>query len=491
MPVTVPMAATWFKPLHINKGKSIARTIYERTGYAKNPSKTEQGELVVGFACDPRTVDEEFLLAKKEYDYITGRDQGSRNVLAYQIRQSFRPGEITPQEALEVGYELASRFTKNRHSFIVAVHTDRKHLHCHIIFNSTTVDCTRKFKNFWRSSYAVRRLSDLICAEHGLSIIENPKPSKGRNYGDWLGDAKPVSWSEKIRRQIDDIVPSCASFEDFISALRAAGYSVKDNRKHITVLAPGQKRPTRLDTLGGDHTEAAIRERIANAKTVKIGGAGGGRLFDDTSREGHAGTRVSLLIDIQAKIQEGKGAGYEQWIKIFNLQAGAKTLVFLKEQGIDSYEDLKKKASSASGDFNAHTKKIKDAEARLSQITELQKYIGQYGKTRDVYARYKASGWNRDFYDEHAGDIILHRAAKKYFDGLGMKKLPSINSLKQEWAALAAEKKKLYAGYHKLKESSRSLTLAKANADKILGLTPEAQTREISRGKERYDSQEK
>jgi hypothetical protein len=243
---------------------------------------------------------------------------------------------------------------------------------------------------------------------------------------------------------------------------------VRDNRKQVSVCAPGQKRATRLDTLGGDYTEAAIRERLANPRVV--GGSGGRKPI-----EAPGATRVNLLIDIQAKIREGKGAGYEQWAAVFNIKQAAKTLVFLKENGIDRYEDLVKKASAASGSFAALTKKIKDAEARMKEISELQKYIGQYGKTRDVYAQYKASGWNRDFYDAHAADIILHRAAKKYFDGLGVKKLPSIKSLKEEYAKLAGEKKRLYADYHATKDLSRQLTLAQANAAKILGVAPTPQ----------------
>ena len=247
------MATTWLKPLHRKKGKTIAHTLGERTDYAENPDKTEQGKLVVGYGCDPRTADEEFFLAKREYENITGRNQGKRDVIAYHIRQAFKPGEITPEEALEIGRELGMRFTKGSHAFIVGVHTDRAHVHCHVIFNSTSLDYTRKFKNFWGSSFAVRRLSDLICAEHGLSVIENPKPSKGQNYGKWLDGNKPPTWSEVIKNQIDEILPSCATFESFIAALKAAGYAIKENRKHISVCAPGQKRPTRLDTLGGDY----------------------------------------------------------------------------------------------------------------------------------------------------------------------------------------------------------------------------------------------
>jgi len=472
------VATTWLRPLHVNKGKTIAQTLFERTDYAENPDKTEGGELVAGYGCDPRTADEEFLLAKKEYDYITGRSQGKRNILAYHIRQAFKPGEITPQEALEVGYELASRFTKGKHAFIVAVHTDKAHTHCHIVFNSTTLDCTGKFKNFWGSSFAVRRLSDLICAEYGLSVIENPKPSKGRNYGQWLGDQKKPSFADEIKRRIDELLPSCTAFEDFISALRASGFIVKDNRKHISVCAPGQKKPARLDTLGGDYTETAIRARLGKAKIITGSGESGVK------------TRVSLLVDIQAKIRDGKGAGYAQWAKIFNLKEAARTLIFLKENGIDSYEDLVKKSSSASGDFSALTKRIREIETRQKEISELQKQIAVYGKTRDIYTKYKASGWSRDFYDIHAADILLHRAAKKYFDELGMKKLPSINQLKQEYAALAAERKNLYGDYHKLKDLSRELSKAKFNAERILGITPEAQNRDASREQNRRDTHE-
>ena len=100
----------------------------------------------------------------------------------------------------------------------------------------------------------------------------------------------------------------------------------------------------------------------------------------------------------------------------------------------------------------------------------MQKYIGQYSKTRSTYANYKASGWDKDFYESQRADITLHRAAKKYFDGLGLKKLPTIAALKQEYAALLAEKKKLYSGYRATKENMRELVIAKDNATKIYNI---------------------
>jgi len=118
------------------------------------------------------------MLTKRQYDLVNGRRQKS-DVIAYQIRQSFRPGEITAEEANKVGYELAMRFTKGKHAFAVATHTDRQHIHNHVIFNSTALDGTKKFRDFFFSALAVQQLSDLICLEHQLSVIEK-KPYRER-----------------------------------------------------------------------------------------------------------------------------------------------------------------------------------------------------------------------------------------------------------------------------------------------------------------------
>ena len=477
------MAATWLRPLHIRKGRTIIQAITERTGYAKNPEKTDGGLLVKGYACDPRTVDEEFMLAKREYERNTGRNNGNKNVILYHLRQSFRPGEITPEEALDVGYETAMRWLKGKHAFIVCIHTDREHLHCAIVYNSTNLDCDGKFNNFKNSSFAVRRLSDLVCAEHGLSVIENPKPSKGRNYAEWLGDKEP-SWQEKLRRKIDEVLPACSSFADFLAAMRAAEYVISEKRKHITFMAPGQKKPTRLDTLKGDYTEAAIRERLGMTRIVAGSGAGQRDAVTYT-RHTDEPQKVSLLIDIQAKIQEGKGAGYERWARIFNLKESARTLLFLKENGIDSYDDLVKKAAAASVDFEGRMTRIKATEKRMAEITELQKHIGVYGKTKNVYARYKASGWNPDFYEEHREHITLHRAAKKHFDDRKIRKLPTFAALQQEYAALAGEKKKLYNGYREAKDNLKELLTAKGNAQRLLGIDRDERERGIARERTR------
>ena len=109
------LAATRLIALHKNKGMTVAACLKNRTDYIENPDKTEQGQFVSSYACSALTADEEFMLTKRQYDLVNGRRQKS-DVIAYQIRQSFRPGEITAEEANKVGYELAMRFTKGKYN---------------------------------------------------------------------------------------------------------------------------------------------------------------------------------------------------------------------------------------------------------------------------------------------------------------------------------------------------------------------------------------
>ena len=208
------------------------------------------------------------MLTKKLYEQATGRSQKS-NVIAYQIRQSFRPGEITAEEANQVGYELASRFLKGKHAFIVATHTDREHIHNHIIYNSTTLDGTRKFRDFFFSGLAVQRLSDLICLEHQLSVIEK-KPYRERQKR--ITYQPKESNRDRLCSVIDEILQQKPTdYEDFLQKLEQQGYEIKRG-KYTSVKGARQKRFIRLKTLGAGYSSKfweAHREEVTLHKTAK------------------------------------------------------------------------------------------------------------------------------------------------------------------------------------------------------------------------------
>ncbi len=167
--------------MHVGKGRTVGTAIRDIIGYVENPQKTDNGKLISSYQCDSRIADAEFLFSKRQYAVKTGRQRGSDDVIAYQIRQSFVPGEITPEEANRLGRELAMRFTKGKYAFVVCTHIDRHHIHNHVLINSTSLDCLRKFRNFLGSGMAVRLLSDTICFENVYSIVEHPK-RRGKGY---------------------------------------------------------------------------------------------------------------------------------------------------------------------------------------------------------------------------------------------------------------------------------------------------------------------
>lgn len=123
------MATTRIMPLHIGKGRTESRAISAIIDYVANPQKTDHGRLITGYECDSRVADAEFMLAKRQYIATTGRGRGADDVIAYHVRQSFCPGEITPEEANRLGVEFAKRFTKKKHAFIVCTHIDKAHVH--------------------------------------------------------------------------------------------------------------------------------------------------------------------------------------------------------------------------------------------------------------------------------------------------------------------------------------------------------------------------
>ena len=330
----------------------------------------------------------------------------------------------------------------------------------HIIINSTTLDCRKKFRNFWGSTWAIRRMNDRLCLEHGLSIVENPKPSRD-HYGTWLGDKKQPSFQEQIRRAIDAALEEAPKdFEEFLKNLEAAGIEVNRERKHLRFRVPGQEKYTRCDTLKGNYTEQAIKERIDGTRTVKP---------RRTSSQKPA-SRVGLLVDIEAAIRSGKGPGYERWAKVFNLKQLSQAVIWLKEHGDMSYEDLQERSDAATASFNALSAEIKELESRMAANGELQKQIVNYAKTRAVYVEYRKAGYSKKFRAEHEADILIHQAAKKHFDGLGIKKLPSVKSLREEYAGLLEQKRKTYSAYKQARSDMKELHNVRANVEHLLDI---------------------
>lgn len=467
------MAACRLIALHINKGKTIAQCLADRTDYSQNAEKTNGGEYISSYECDPETADQEFLLSKRQYLQMTGRTQ-EHDVIAYQIRQSFKPGEITPEDANEIGYELAMRFTKGRHAFLVATHIDKAHIHNHIIYNSTTLDCLHKFRDFRRSGLAVQRLSDMICLEHGKSVIK-PRPYKER--------AKRTDYPRRpchrdnIRQAIDRaLLKKPKDFEKLIRLLEEAGFEYKDGKQQ-SLRGKDGGRFLRFRSLGEGYTVEDLKAALA----------GKGRHPVKRGKLQNHRRILDLPINIQEKLAAGKGAGYERWAKVYNLKAAAKAILFLQEKDIHTMEQLREKTEDITRHSHELLDSVKQSEKRLAEIAILRKHIVNYAKTRETYVAYRKAGYSRKFYETHREELTLHKAAKEAFDQLGIKKIPKVKELNGEYAKVLESKKKTYAEYRKVRTEMQDYQIALKVAEACVG--EEAEEKKIQKEQEHEQAQ--
>ena len=307
------------------------------------------------------------------------------------------------------------------------------------IYNSTALDCSRKFRDFLLSGLAVQRLSDLICLEHSLSVIEI-KPYRERQ--------KRVLYppKESNRDQLCGVIDSILAdkpggYEEFLKKLEQQGYEVKRG-KFTSVKGVRQKRFIRFRTLGAGYSEEELKAVLAGET-------------EHCPRKKHPvqEQKFQMLVDIQGKMTEGKSVGYKKWATKFNLKEMSKTLLFLQEQKIGSAEELRERAAAATERYHAMGDSIKAAEARLTEIAVMKTHSINYAKTRSIYEAYRKAGYSKRFLEPNRESIALHKAAKAAFDEAGLKKLPKVKELSIEYVELLKKKKAESITYRTSKRS--------------------------------------
>lgn len=455
--------------MHLSMGKSLPHSLNARISYIINPTKTNGGSLVTTYRCASETADAEWALSHRQYRDRTHRnsDQG---VIAYQVRQSFAPGEVTPEEANQIGVEFAHRFLKDKYSFIVATHVDCDHIHNHILWNAVFLDGDRKFRDFYLSGQAVGRLSNQICLEHQLSVITNPK-HRGLNYGSWLGILKPKSQKEQLREAIESALQEKPqSLDDLLTILEQDGWEVKRG-KRISLHREGFTRFARLDTLGDGYDENSLRAIIDGKRKLPKS-----KSKPCVNRD----QRIGLLIDIRAAIDSGKGPGFEYWAKKENLKRAAKSVRMLEARGVLNSTDIATVIANARQSEAMSLEQCHEIDEQIQNLRELRQHIFNYSRTRKVAEAYRTSGYSKQFAAEHKEELRFYREAKKAFDRLGQNQLPKISELQEQEHELIVEKQKRYAAYRRTKAESKQLQEAQTNVERILNhqvmITPQDQT---------------
>ena len=436
------MAITKIHPIKVNLKKAL--------DYIENPDKTDDKLFVSSYGCSYETADIEFQMLL---------DQAFKkgNNLAHHLIQAFEPGETTPEQAHEIGRQLADEVLGGKYPYVITTHIDKGHLHNHIIFCAVDMANQRKYISN-RQSYAyIRRTSDRLCKEYGLSVVK-PGKDKGKTYAEWDAQKKGKSWKAKLKIAIDAAIPQAKDFDDFLRFMQTQGYEIKPG-KFVSFRAPGQDRFTRCKTLGEDYTEEAITRRIKG-------------LAVDRGQKRKAEQRISLRIEIENNIKAQQSAGYARWAKLYNLKQAAKALNFLTEHQIESYESLESRLDEISTANDEAAAALKAVERRLGEMALLIKNLSAYKQLRPVALELRNAKDKAAFRRQHESQLILYEAAAKALKEAGVKKFHNLYALKAEYKKLDGERERLSEQYNEVKKELKEYGIIKQNVDSILRVTP-------------------
>ncbi|MBP1535779.1 MAG: relaxase/mobilization nuclease domain-containing protein [Ruminococcus sp.] len=243
--------------------------------YIANPEKTDNGRLIFtqGCSADPEQ-------AHRDYEEIRANGTGRSTVLAQHFIVSFKPGEITPERALQLGQEICEQFLKGEYQYFMACHIDKEHTHLHCVFNNTNCIDGRTFETHEnrrttkqdRSFQKLMNITDEVCKRHHLYVIERPEMGKGKSHWEWDMSRQGLSWKAKLKYAIDQVIKVSEDFDDFLAKCKDFGVLVEYNPDHKIdlkyILAEQKERNprarfTRSRTLGWFYETEQIKSRIA------------------------------------------------------------------------------------------------------------------------------------------------------------------------------------------------------------------------------------
>ena len=253
------------------------------------------------------------------------------------------------------------------------------------------------------------------------------------------------------RKQISSVLYRATSFEDFSDKLmQQYGIAVKESRGQLSYLPSGRTKFIRAKHLGDKFEKglvlATLQENAERKRAVQP-----------------KPDRIGKLVDIQAKLKQGKGIGYERWAKKHNLKAMAQTLILLEEKGLTDEDALDQRIAELDTKFHESLTVVKDLEGRMKANKELRYHVAAYTSTKSVAQQLKAAKRPAAFEEQHRAELTAHRAAAAYFKANDITKLPSPKKLEAEYAQLASEKAKFYEQYKEAKEELLKLKTAKQN----------------------------
>ncbi|WP_242843403.1 relaxase/mobilization nuclease domain-containing protein [Ruminococcus albus] len=430
--------------------------------YIVDGNKTRGHALVQSFMCEtePVRAAEQFRAVRQRFG--TGRS----TTQAQHIIQSFSPGEVTPEKAMEIAEELCHRLLQEQYQYVIAVHEDHEHIHAHIIVNNTNMITGKTFETEHnqgnkkdRAWAELRRISDELCSENNLSIIQNPEQSKGKSHWEWDMSRQGLSWKAKLKYAIDQVVKVSKDFDDFL--LKCAEYGIlvdynPDHKIDLKYMLAEQKENnsrakfTRAKTLGWYYETEQIKARIAQYNGIML----------YTPK-----TKVRV---ISPKAEENKFI--RDAIDRENMKITSKALNILAKYGV-TVDEAKTSGISAFSKRVALVQDLNHISGEIKSLEERAETLRKYREVKPIHQEYMAlNGRKKEKYkNEHSESLAEHymltqKILEWYPDGT----TPSVEKFEKMIADLTAQRVQKNAEYKAVDQKARELSEAAREIEQYL-----------------------
>ena len=418
---------------------AIKATVDKSIDYICNPEKTDDKIFISAYACAPES-------AAIDFKYTLDHCRENAPNKAYHLIQAFAPGEVSFEEAHEIGKELADRVLEGKYAYVLTTHIDKNHVHNHIIFCAADHIKFDKYHDCKQTYYRIRKLGDELCKEHNLSVIV-PSENRSKKYNEWQAEKNGTSWKTQIRKDINQAIQSASDYEEFLILLKAKGYEIKGETfeenasKYISFRPLDKERFMRgsAKSLGKEYTKERIRERINSGlehkSTIHI--------KNQSSKQ---------LIDINNE-KFINSPGLKRWATIQNL----KNVSALYNEA-HSITELEQKLAVALEASDSAKKNLLKLEKRMKVLSELIKYGEQYKSNLSCYSAYKKAKHPDTYFRKHESQLILFGGAKRMLEQMNVDlKFVNVNKWKSEYQQLEIKKKELSATYKRCEKESKEL----------------------------------
>lgn len=438
----------------VTKIHAINATVGRAIEYICNPHKTDDNVLVTTFGCGRET-------AEYDFKFALGKTKSPDKNIAYHLIQSFAPGEISGEEAHQIGKELADRFLQGKYSYVFATHIDREHIHNHIVFAAADNIDHHKFRSTFKNYYRIRDISDELCAEHNKSVIKDFKET-GKTYSEWYHNRKGDSWKSQVKKDINECIRLAKTYEEFLLLMKDKGYEIRGetfgegSAKYISFRPFGKDRfvRCRANTLGPDYTKERIKERIEEKGLSPILKTIQGTAYIPTK-----------LVDIsEEKLSESIALSKYQDKE--NLKRVATMYAELGDLGLQSREELHTKIKELQVQARNEKRTVADLDKKIRDFSQILTFAKRYAENKKYGDNYQKSKDKERYEREHDYQLRLYEGAKSWLQNSGIDPATlkvrdiedHLRKLEFDRKAFLASSKAKVTEHERLKSMEKSLT---------------------------------